>query len=342
KKLREVKSLNSYFVGMSFEQVRKCFIDENYRNFVTYVANKCNFSVSNTGTILAKLPHYSSIESYFAAGLKVGGSTSLCKPMSLYPKDILKMIRECDYPISYNFERSFLENKDMSTKMARYAAQQDYSNMRKRTVLYIISTMNNRYNKAHKFIQLVDNFNYDYKRLMDYLIVELDDIEAIGWEVAISDLFDYSTMSTHLMGGRVTKIDKYPRYLRTTHDIVVRNYNHFKLKYDEEIFANSIDKSLEFEGKEYKVIVPKCVDDLKQEGVTMSSCVGSYVNRIMKKESQVCFMRRNPSESLVTLEVSGKTIVQAKRKYNTQITIEDKKFLEVYSKEKGLKIANRL
>ena len=156
-------------------------------------------------------------------------------------------------------------------------------------------------------------------------------------------LRDFS--DTVSMSSRISPhYDKYPRNLATTHQIVVRNYNRFKEEYDEQAFQRRVYKTLAWSYKGYLVCVPQSTQDIKDEAVQQNNCVASYIDRVIRGECQIVFLRNSqlPDKSLVTLEVRGNRVVQAKQRYNQEPTPEQWDIIhkyETYLNERKMKNA---
>jgi len=154
--------------------------------------------------------------------------------------------------------------------------------------------------------------------------------------VSIELLHDYFQMASKI--GRNVK--KYPKYLRSMHDIITSNFKAYETHYNESKFKRLLKPELEFENKEFVIVNPKTTKDIISEGTSLNHCVGSYVDKILNEETYIFFLRKTEMKdlSLVTLELNGKIITQAKGSYNRVITKEERDFLEKYCKEKELKL----
>lgn len=66
------------------------------------------------------------------------------------------------------------------------------------------------------------------------------------------------------------------------------------------------EKALHFENDKYCVVFPTCGNDLVQEGIKQSNCVGGYVDRVVNGSTYVVFVRdkNNLDKPLITCEVS--------------------------------------
>lgn len=133
---------------------------------------------------------------------------------------------------------------------------------------------------------------------------------------------NYARMMRTISG----KFDKYPRNFLTTHKIASRNYDRFKKEFNEDLFAKTFNHNMECKIDNYVFICPKVTQDIKDEAVAMNNCVASYIDDVINGYCNILFMRNadKPDESLVTLEVVNGKIVQAKRRYNTDVTSDDR------------------
>ena len=73
-------------------------------------------------------------------------------------------------------------------------------------------------------------------------------------------------------------------------------------------------------------------EDIKKEAVQQSNCVVSYIDRVINGQCDIIFMRNanTPNESLVTVEIRNKKVVQARRRFNESVTDEQQKVLDKY------------
>ena len=166
---------------------------------------------------------------------------------------------------------------------------------------------------------------YSYQNLIDYL-GRLDTFQAISRREALRILRDYLAMCEKL--GMAP--DKYTNSLKREHDIAVRNYNARQdecsnrkiAEVGEEISKfNYVDKSA---GLFIRSITD--FEDLKNEGIKMHNCVGSYSNRIINGYSYIFVIRsiKHPDDSIITVELNPEnlSVVQQYLSYNRSITDE--------------------
>lgn len=148
----------------------------------------------------------------------------------------------------------------------------------------------------------------------------------------ISTLVDYARMNVEMK----REYEKYPRYLKSFHDITVRNYNLFKRKSANAKFQKVMKTFAKYEYKNevYSIVSPKIADDLVSEGVRLNHCVASYIDDVSNKKTCIMFLRKNlsPETPLITLEIQKNRVVQAKGKNNSNPGPDENKFIDEYKK----------
>jgi hypothetical protein len=102
------------------------------------------------------------------------------------------------------------------------------------------------------------------------------------------------------------------------------------------------DVKIEFHGNDYEISQIRKVSELYKEGKTMHHCVYTYKDSCLKRLSYIFSLRlihgENESSPLITIELRGKQIVQAKGKHNRKPDEIEKSLIEIWAKEKNLKL----
>lgn len=160
----------------------------------------------------------------------------------------------------------------------------------------------------------------------------------------INDYFDYLRNCIKLKYNlKDTAVIK-PRDFKKAHDETYKRvlYVSNKTIYDK---ANKVFRKLqklEFTGKTFALIVPKEAFDLINEGQNLHHCVGSYIERVAKKESMIFFVRRTEEihKSFYTLEINPKNnkIVQCRGLGNRTADKPIMTFVHKWQKEKLSKL----
>lgn len=290
------------------------------------------------------ITEYSFYELLYKSGIKINKNTYIANKNGNTPMEILglsktqwKMVTK--YKVSLdNFTN--LNNNVADQKLINYLSYikslEDEFGLEKISE-FVANEKNYIYglNFYRSVLSIVDRYNLPVKNLLRYIYFECDVSQGLSASSAIGEYADYIRMTTEMGYER---FDRYPRYLRTVHDIASRNYrvklNEMEMKEWDSQYQNN--KSYEYTHQGYKIFPPKEPSDLVREGNVLGHCCGSYVNKVRKGTSIVLFLReRDDIECpLVTIEVQGKRITQARGKMNNPPTQEQnmiiRKFAEKY------------
>lgn len=205
-------------------------------------------------------------------------------------------------------------------------------------------------NRLHEVLAQLKGYGYDLKRVMDYLFHDLP-MQGLAQKMSTHDvphelvlLRDYAKMMVEMD----RRYDRYPKGLKMSHDIAAKNYrvqqSQILAKKYEEIREGL--KKYEWEGKEYAVIVPPTMQSVVQEGASLNHCVASYVDGMVAGEYAILFLRlkETPEKSLVTLQMHGDKVSQARGQSNRAPTDEERaaidEFVAGLTKQKELEMAD--
>lgn len=179
---------------------------------------------------------------------------------------------------------------------------------------------------------------YTFGKFMDYVCEETINQGFSTLTSFMVELKDYIQMCCS-MGFKPTL---YSSYLKQTHDIANRNY---QVKLTEEQDQMFMDAYKEFKNytttdEKYSFIKPKNADDVKHEGSELNHCCASYIGRVVKRICLIIFLRatKNPEESLVTIEISDGSIIQARGNSNRSITKKEYEAICEFAKARKLKV----
>ena len=232
-----------------------------------------------------------------------------------------------------NIERTDQQLLDLSVKAANYEEDLKFYNIGFPTegVLYYclsIFSGNDWRTRAVNFSSL-----YPLGKFMNYICSESVNQGYTYVSSFVSDLKDYIYMA--LTNGSVPTL--YSSYLKLTHDIASRNFNIKVTEEDEKIFES---KYKDFTGVaigDYCVIPPRNSDDVKNEGNALNHCVASYIKRVIDDKCIILFLRlrKEMDKSLVTVEIEGNRVIQARGMSNRNITNDERKALVEYCKRVG-------
>ena len=102
-----------------------------------------------------------------------------------------------------------------------------------------------------------------------------------------------------------------------------------------EIFEkNESTDAFSIKGKGLILVVPKSGDEIRAEGEALHHCVGGYVSKVAKGETNIFFIRKSdkPNEPYFTMEWKNNTVVQCRGAHNCSMPPEVKAFVNVFEK----------
>ena len=338
---KPVKNLCSQLRGFTINQLIECCDDKQYAKFLAFIREQEYCYVSNIGTILNKVPDYANFEQIFSAGIYdiIKDGEKFKYSINEIPKSLLKICRKYSIKLSNRIVKFYKENKDahlipFKLDFLSFDVDDIYKVWYATDGKYVDGV----YQETSFFNILVNEFGYNAKDLWLYLdrLKTFEAIENINY--LLRELYDYANMMRQLSN----KYDKYPRNFLTTHNIARRNYNRMKKEFSEELFRKRINKEYECSFGEYVFIYPKSTQEIKDEAVSQSNCVASYIDKVIDGNCHILFLRKknNPQKSLVTIEVRNDQIVQARRKFNEDVTEEEQKAIDAFNKKFNQKERN--
>ena len=320
--------------------------DEKFKKLLRMI-NVLNPRYRNIGSLFGMINEVLFYENYLNEGLEIqfkkDSNKRITKPLSFYNRNIINLFKKYNIIIDKDIEDAFSFNYSYNEKLLFALDKLDIPVNEFETKFNVLSNTGiYRWcgNGAELLKELINTYNYDMESLLKYLFLYLGPFENMNYNRGLQLLRDYA--HTAKMIGRDFK--KYPKYLSSMHDIFEANYNAFKQQYDEEAFKRLYKNELEYEDETYSIIIPKITKDIIFEGTSLNHCVGSYVDKILQGKTYIMFMRLKKAKeiSLITLELIGEFITQAKGSYNRPITEIEKKFLEKYCRIKKLKLNETL
>ena len=302
-----------------------------------------NGRLRNIGSFLLKFKDIAMYENYIEEELEFeyrkkrnsywSESTLLAisKPLSFYDRTLIKLFKKYNFKITCDFEKLFINDYEYFKKALVTIDSLDLPIVVAKQVFCLF---NDSWD-SEKLKELTNDYNYDLKSLLKYVVLYLKPFENLDFDRSLGLLRDYNSMAKDI--GRSCK--KYPKYLRSMHDIFQANYKAFKKEYDEIKFAKLIKSELDYIGKKYCFIAPKKSIEIIYEGTELNHCVSSYIDRILQEKTYIFFMRlkKAKDKSLITLELIDNVITQAKGSYNRALTKEEKTVLSKYCKLKDFK-----
>lgn len=208
----------------------------------------------------------------------------------------------------------------------------------------IVDKREGRNNNWIDIFQFIEEFDHSNElRLIEYLLFECYVSQGCQYSTALQEYRDYYRMCMDLQYER---FDKYPRYLKTAHDIVTMNYKLVEDKVTLEKFKKKTEeyRHLETVVGDFAICVPGETIELVNEGNVLQHCVGSYVRNVSAGKTRIMFLRekKDTETPLVTVELRGDEITQARGFSNRKVTQDERLALHKFAKKQNLKVKSHV
>lgn len=130
-------------------------------------------------------------------------------------------------------------------------------------------------------------YNINLRRFIDYILF---DLYAQGYSSVERTFFKEYMDYLQMQQGFYGKVkEKYPAHFKTEHDIMALKVNQAKLIATCENFSEQSEaiKDLAYTGSKYSIVIPTKPEELAEEGINLSHCVGQYIDRVANGECHI-------------------------------------------------------
>lgn len=79
----------------------------------------------------------------------------------------------------------------------------------------------------------------------------------------------------------------------------------------------------EYDNGEFSITIPKSTQDIINEGKALHHCVGVYVDKVVRREDMIFFLRKDRNVPYVTIEVKDKKVTQVEGDMNNRFISKD-------------------
>jgi hypothetical protein len=157
-----------------------------------------------------------------------------------------------------------------------------------------------------------------------------------------SDYYDYLETCQKLNYDIRNPFIFFPKHLKISHDQVTEEYKEkcerIKSMKDDELniemeqIADEMVKRYSMKDKHFSIRVPWTCEEIKKEGHGLHHCVGTYVDKVLRRETTILFIRRieDIDTPYYTMEVQKDRIIQVRGKNNNDPTPEVQEFVNKF------------
>lgn len=198
---------------------------------------------------------------------------------------------------------------------------------------------------AYRFFEL---YNCDFKTLFTWLTytikyrnrMEFPNNYWVSVSFNVGDYLDYLEMQYQMYGKCK---EKYPENWLTEKHIMNQKHRDWKRLQSQtqfKIHQESLVDKVSYENDFFKVVVPVTNTDILDEADQQKHCVASYIDKIVKGETNIVFIReKNDLEtSLLTVEIRNDKICQVRGFQNRPYNKIEYDFMKEWAEKKGLEL----
>lgn len=154
--------------------------------------------------------------------------------------------------------------------------------------------------------------------------------------VRLNHYVDYIEMMVKIGLTPDTPILAFPKDLNAAHDGAVGKFNALQAELETDAYKEIYEKirKLEFKHQELRIVAPRSISEIHEEGKTLNHCVGSYSQKVLKGMTVILFIRNaeQPNTPYFTVEYKNKRITQVRGYKNKDATDEVNEFLDQWTK----------
>lgn len=243
-------------------------------------------------------------------------SKSLRKALMLSKKNYKFWYSMEDLGSAEDYLRISKKYQNMLSDIVKYAQEidnergyHDASSWSKEFTEQLIYNFSTFADTNNNFVVIMDILNNaspetnNLRYLVRYLYGSCYHQQALSIRNSLDTLKDYLCLVSHY-----NSFVKYPRYLKTAHDVASSNYRVISnTEYAKGVKKSYLKwfKQLEYTVGDYSFILPCLPEEIADEATQQHNCVAGYIGSVAKGNSIIMFMRHKetPKESCVTFEL---------------------------------------
>lgn len=147
-----------------------------------------------------------------------------------------------------------------------------------------------------------------YERFKDVHFYYINDtikmFKVINRDKTLKDF--YNTLKTTTMKG-----------LHDKYKLIYQAITNAKIEQEYQEVVSQLNVQ-EYDNGEFSITIPKTTQDIINEGKALHHCVGVYVDKVVRREDMIYFLRKDRNVPYVTIEVKDKKITQVEGDMNNR------------------------
>ena len=165
--------------------------------------------------------------------------------------------------------------------------------------------------------------------ILNYMIYGENELSKLESYYKILNAYNYQIVDTikmYLAIYRRNNLRDFYNTLKTStvkelHDRYVSQYKAIESEEIEREYQTIVTelKVKEYDNGEFSITVPKSTKAIVEEGKALHHCVGVYVDKVLRREDMIYFLRKNKDVPYITIEVKNKKVTQIEGDMNNRV-----------------------
>lgn len=166
------------------------------------------------------------------------------------------------------------------------------------------------------------------KNILNYHIFGNEELSPLALHERLKNINSYyinDTIKMYKVINRDKTLKDFYNTLKTTtmeelhnkYQLVYQAITNAKIEQEYQEVISQLDVQ-EYDNGEFSITIPKTTKDIINEGKALHHCVGVYVDKVIRREDMIYFLRKDREVPYVTIEVKDKKVTQVEGDMNNR------------------------
>ena len=166
------------------------------------------------------------------------------------------------------------------------------------------------------------------KNILNYHIFGNEELSPLALHERLKNINSYyinDTIKMYKVINRDKTLKDFYNTLKTTtmeelhnkYQLVYQAITNAKIEQEYQEVISQLDVQ-EYDDGEFSITIPKTTQDIINEGKALHHCVGVYVDKVIRREDMIYFLRKDKDVPYVTIEVKDKKVTQIEGDMNNR------------------------
>lgn len=171
------------------------------------------------------------------------------------------------------------------------------------------------------------------KNILNYHVFGNEELSSLAFHERLKNINSYyinDTIKMFKVINRNKTLKDFYNTLKTTtmeelhneYQLVYQAITNAKIEQEYQEVVSQLNVQ-EYDDGEFSITIPKTTQDIINEGKALHHCVGVYVDKVIRREDMIYFLRKDRNVPYVTIEVKDKKVTQIEGDMNNRFIGKD-------------------